>query len=157
MNLVLGPGSSVGSELAENPLVDLISFTGGGEAGRHIMKAASGNFKRFRWNLEEKSNIVFADADFDTAVDYALNAVFFHAGQVCSAGARLLVEKKIHDRFVEAIVERTKKINIGNGFSEGTEMGPVISAEHLESIEQYIQLGIRRSYTCRRWKTSECT
>jgi betaine-aldehyde dehydrogenase len=148
VNLVLGPGSTVGSELAENPLVDLISFTGGGEAGRHIMKAASGNFKKISMELGGKNpNIVFADADFDTAVDYALNAVFFHAGQVCSAGARLLVEKKIHDRFIEAIVERTKKINIGSGFDEGTEMGPVISAEHLESIEQYIQLGIQEGAT----------
>ncbi|WP_307440681.1 betaine-aldehyde dehydrogenase [Bacillus sp. V2I10] len=148
VNLVLGPGSTVGSELAENPLVDLISFTGGGEAGRHIMKAASGNFKKISMELGGKNpNIVFADADFDTAVDYALNAVFFHAGQVCSAGARLLVEKKIHDRFIEAIVERTKKINIGSGFDEETEMGPVISAEHLESIEQYIQLGIQEGAT----------
>lgn len=148
VNLVLGPGSTVGSELAENPLVDLISFTGGGEAGRHIMKAASGNFKKISMELGGKNpNIVFADADFDTAVDYALNAVFFHAGQVCSAGARLLVEKKIHDRFVEAIVERTRKINIGSGFKEATEMGPVISAEHLESIEQYIQLGIQEGAT----------
>lgn len=148
INLVLGPGSSVGSELAENPLVDLISFTGGAEVGRQIMKAASGNFKKISMELGGKNpNIVFADADFDTAVDYALNAVFFHAGQVCSAGARLLVEKSIHDRFIEAIVERTKKINIGSGFDEGTEMGPVISAEHLESIEQYIQLGIQEGAT----------
>jgi betaine-aldehyde dehydrogenase len=148
VNLVLGPGSTVGSELAENSQVDLISFTGGAEAGRHIMKAASGNFKKISMELGGKNpNVVFADADFDTAVDYALNAVFFHAGQVCSAGARLIVEKSIHDRFVDAVVERTKQINIGNGFNEDTQMGPVISAEHLATIEDYIQAGLQEGAT----------
>ncbi|WP_223596432.1 betaine-aldehyde dehydrogenase [Neobacillus bataviensis] len=148
VNLVLGPGSSVGSELAENPLVDLISFTGGTNVGRHIMKAASGNFKKISMELGGKNpNIVFADADFDTAVDYALNAVFFHAGQVCSAGARLILEKSIHDRFVEAVVERAKHIKIGSGFEEDTQMGPVISAEHLANIEDYIQAGLKEGAT----------
>ncbi|WP_051029634.1 betaine-aldehyde dehydrogenase [Brevibacillus massiliensis] len=142
-NLVLGPGSTVGAELAENDQVDLISFTGGGEAGRAIMKAAANNFKRISMELGGKNpNIVFADAEFETAVDYALNAVFFHAGQVCSAGARLLVEASIHDRFVEAVVERAKQIRIGNGFAEETQMGPLISAEHLASVEAYIRQGL---------------
>ncbi|RJS50294.1 betaine-aldehyde dehydrogenase [Bacillus sp. PK3_68] len=148
INLVLGPGSSVGAELAESPLVDLISFTGGGDAGRSIMQAASSNFKKISMELGGKNpNIVFADANFDTAVDYALNAVFFHAGQVCSAGARLIVQRDIHDRFVEAVVERTKQIKIGSGFDGDTEMGPVISAEHLKTIENYIQAGIKEGAT----------
>jgi betaine-aldehyde dehydrogenase len=147
-NLVLGPGSTVGAELAENHDVDLISFTGGGEAGRQIMKAAAGNFKKISMELGGKNpNIVFADADFETAVDYALNAVFFHAGQVCSAGARLLVEASIHDRFVEAVVEKAKHIRLGNGFDKDTQMGPVISAEHLETIEKYIQMGLEEGAT----------
>ncbi|GIM46555.1 betaine aldehyde dehydrogenase [Collibacillus ludicampi] len=144
VNVVLGPGSTVGQEIAENHDVDLISFTGGGVAGRQIMQAAAGNFKKISLELGGKNpNIVFADADFDTAVDYALNAVFFHAGQVCSAGARLLVQSSIHDRFVEAVVEQAKHIRLGNGFDEKTQMGPVISAEHLASIEKYIQTGIQ--------------
>ncbi|GAB7388162.1 betaine-aldehyde dehydrogenase [Bacillaceae bacterium] len=148
VNVVLGPGSTVGQEIAENDDVDLISFTGGGVAGRQIMQAAAGNFKKISLELGGNNpNIVFADADFATAVDYALNAVFFHAGQVCSAGARLLVEAPIHDRFVEAVVERAKKIRLGNGFDERTEMGPVISAEHLASIERYIQMGIEEGAT----------
>jgi betaine-aldehyde dehydrogenase len=107
------------------------------------MKAAANNFKRISMELGGKNpNIVFADADFETAVDYALNAVFFHAGQVCSAGARLLVEASIHDRFVEAVVERAKQIRIGNGFAEETQMGPLISAEHLASVEAYIRQGL---------------
>jgi betaine-aldehyde dehydrogenase len=148
VNLVLGPGSQVGAELAENHMIDLVSFTGGGDAGRTIMQAASGNFKKISMELGGKNpNIVFADADFETAVDYALNAVFFHAGQVCSAGARLIVEKTIHDKFVEEVIERTKHIKLGNGFDEDTQMGPVISAEHLESVETYIQLGIQEGGT----------
>lgn len=144
VNVVLGPGSSVGSELAENPGVDLISFTGGGVAGRQIMQAAATNFKKISLELGGKNpNVVFADADFDTAVDYALNAVFFHAGQVCSAGARLLVEESIHDRFVAAMVEQAKKIRLGSGFDERTQMGPVISAEQLAGIEKYIQIGLQ--------------
>ncbi|MCG0041148.1 aldehyde dehydrogenase family protein, partial [Escherichia coli] len=81
-----------GQEMAESHLVDLVSFTGGGVSGCKVMQAAAGNLKKIALELGGKNpNIVFADADFDTAVDYALNAVFFHAGQVCSAGARLLV------------------------------------------------------------------
>ena len=148
VNVVLGPGSTVGQEIAENPDVDLISFTGGNVAGRSIMKAAANNFKKISLELGGKNpNIVFADADFDTAVDYALNAVFFHAGQVCSAGARLLVESSIHDQFVEAVVERAKNIRLGNGLDEHTQMGPVISAEHLANIERYIQMGIDEGAT----------
>lgn len=142
INLVLGSGNSVGGELARNPDVDLISFTGGSEAGRSIMQAASGNFKKISMELGGKNpNIVFADADFETAVDQALNAVFFHAGQVCSAGARLLVEDSIHDKFVDALVERAKRIKLGNGFDESTQSGPLTTAEHRNSIERYVEIG----------------
>lgn len=142
VNLVLGPGSTVGNELAEHQDVDLISFTGGGITGRKIMQAASRNFKKVAFELGGKNpNIVFADADFDAAVDYALNAVFFHAGQVCSAGSRLLVDDAIHDAFVEAVVERAQQITLGNGFDENTESGPLISAEHREKVENYVQIG----------------
>lgn len=143
VNVVLGPGTTVGAELAENHDVDLISFTGGGVTGRKIMQAAAGNFKKIALELGGKNpNIVFADADFTTAVDYALNAVFFHAGQVCSAGSRLLVEASVHDSFVEAVVEKAKTIRMGSGFDEETRMGPVISAQHLAKIERYIKIGV---------------
>ncbi|EIT84350.1 betaine aldehyde dehydrogenase [Fictibacillus macauensis ZFHKF-1] len=144
VNLVLGKGSEVGHELAIHRDVDLISFTGGLETGRSIMQAASTNFKKIALELGGKNpNIVFADSDFDTAVDQALNAVYFHAGQVCSAGARLLVEDSIHDDFVEALVERVKRIKLGNGFDEGTESGPLISAEHREKVENYVAIGVK--------------
>lgn len=143
-NLVLGSGSKTGQLLAESHSVDLISFTGGMETGRKIMTAATGNFKKVALELGGKNpNIVFDDADFDTAVDQALNAVFFHAGQVCSAGARLLVQDSLHDKFVEALVERTKQIKLGNGFDESTQSGPLISKEHREKVENYVQIGVQ--------------
>ncbi|RNA67091.1 betaine-aldehyde dehydrogenase [Alteribacter keqinensis] len=141
-NLVLGAGSTVGAEMSESHLVDLVSFTGGIETGKKIMQAASGNVKKIALELGGKNpNIVFADADFETAVDQALNAVYFHAGQVCSAGSRLLVEESIHDKFVEALVERAKRIRLGNGFDDATESGPLISAEHRDKVESYIKIG----------------
>lgn len=145
VNLVLGTGATVGNELAKNIDVDLISFTGGGVTGRKIMQNASANFKRIAFELGGKNpNIVFADANFETAVDYVLNAVFFHAGQVCSAGSRLLVEDSIHDQLVEAVVERAKQIKLGNGFDEATKSGPLISEEHRTKVEKYVQIGIEK-------------
>lgn len=141
-NLVLGSGASVGAELSVNEDVDLISFTGGIETGKTIMQAASHNVKKIALELGGKNpNIVFSDADFETAVDQALNAVFFHAGQVCSAGSRLLIEESIHDEFVEALIERTKQIKLGNGFDENTQSGPMISAEHRAKVENYVEIG----------------
>ena len=143
-NLVLGAGAEVGAELAENTDVDLISFTGGIETGKTIMQAASTNVKKVALELGGKNpNIVFADADFDVAVDQALNAVFFHAGQVCSAGSRLLVEESIHDEFVDALVKRTKQIKLGNGFDDSTQSGPLISAEHRAKVEGYVEVGLQ--------------
>nr|WP_035508771.1 betaine-aldehyde dehydrogenase [Halobacillus karajensis] len=143
-NLVLGSGPKTGQLLAESHSVDLISFTGGIETGRKIMTAASGNFKKIALELGGKNpNVVFDDADFDTAVDQALNGIFFHAGQVCSAGARLLVQESIHDEFIEALVERTKQINLGNGFNDSTQSGPLISKEHRDKVENYVQVGLQ--------------
>lgn len=142
VNLVLGAGATVGQELAENHDVDLISFTGGIDTGKKIMRSASGNVKKIALELGGKNpNLVFADADFETAVDQALNAAYFHAGQVCSAGARLLVEDSLHDDFVQALVERVQKIKLGNGFDEDTQSGPLISEEHRAKVEQYVAIG----------------
>ncbi len=141
VNLVLGPGASVGAELSENEEVDLISFTGGIVTGKKIMQAASGNVKKIALELGGKNpNIIFADADLDVALDYVLNGVFFHAGQICSAGARVLLEDSIHDSFVERLLERIKKIKAGNGFDEGTQMGPLISQVHREKVERYVKI-----------------
>ncbi|UOQ95711.1 betaine-aldehyde dehydrogenase [Halobacillus shinanisalinarum] len=142
VNLILGAGATVGNELAENEDVDLISFTGGIETGKKIMQTASGNVKKIALELGGKNpNVVFADADFETAVDQALNAVFFHAGQVCSAGARLIIEDSVHDRFVEELKKRAKRIKLGDGFKEDTQSGPLISADHRGKVESYVEIG----------------
>lgn len=142
VNLVLGPGATVGAELAESPDVDLISFTGGIETGKTIMRAAAGNVKKVALELGGKNpNIVFDDADFETALDYLLNGVFFHAGQICSAGARVMLQDGIHDRMVEALRERMSRIRLGDGMVQGTQMGPLISAAHRDKVEGYIRIG----------------
>lgn len=142
VNLVLGPGNSVGVELSSNDDVDLVSFTGGLETGKKIMQSASSNVKKLALELGGKNpNVVFADADFETAVDQAMNAVFFHAGQVCSAGTRLIVQESIHDQFVDALVDRVKNIQLGNGFDKSTQMGPLISEEHLNKVIDYVEKG----------------
>lgn len=141
-NLVLGPGHTVGAELSSNNDVDLISFTGGIETGKCIMQAASTNMKNIAFELGGKNpNIVFADADVDTAVDQAMNAVFFHAGQVCSAGTRLIVEDSIHDDFVDKLIDLVKSIKLGSGFEATTQMGPLISEEHLNKVITYVEKG----------------
>ncbi|WP_034642028.1 betaine-aldehyde dehydrogenase [Desulfovibrio inopinatus] len=141
VNLVLGPGPTVGAELAESHLVDLISFTGGAATGKKIIAAAAGNVKKIALELGGKNpHIIFDDADFDVAVDHALNGVFFHAGQICSAGTRLIVHEAIHDRFVDALAKRMANITLGNAFNDATRMGPLISATHLEKVESYIDI-----------------
>jgi betaine-aldehyde dehydrogenase len=141
-NLLLGPGERIGAALAESREVDLVSFTGGGVAGRSIMRAAAGNVKKVALELGGKSpNIVFADADFETVVDYALTAAFLHSGQVCSAGCRAIVEDSIYDAFVSEVARRTELIRLGSGLAEQTEAGPLISAEHLAKVEGYVRIG----------------
>lgn len=143
VNILVGAGSKVGQYLAESHLVDMVALTGGTDTGREIMKAAAGNIKKIALELGGKSpNIVFADADFETAVDYALYGIFVNSGQVCSAGSRLLVEESIHDRFVARLVERAKQIRVGDGFDPETEMGPLVSVQHLETVQGYIQTGL---------------
>jgi betaine-aldehyde dehydrogenase len=141
--LVTG-GAVAGAELAGSRIVDLVSFTGGALAGQSIMKAAAtSNFKRIALELGGKNpNIVFADADLDVAVDYALNAAFFHAGQVCSAGSRLMVEDAIYDEFVSRLAQRLPRIAIGSGLEAGTQMGPVQSAQQREKILAMVERGI---------------
>jgi len=148
VNIVLGAGPIVGHALAASHLVDKIAFTGGTKTGRAIMQAAVGNLKKISLELGGKSpNIIFADADFDTAVDYALYGIFANAGQVCSAGSRLLVEESIAKKFVGAVVDRAKKIRVGDGFDPQTEMGPIISRAHEEKIESYIKTGLAEGAT----------
>ena len=143
VNLVLGPGSRVGQALADSPDVDLISLTGGIEAGRGLVRGAAVNMKKVAMELGGKSpNIIFADADFETVVDNALTAAFVHSGQVCSAGCRAIVEAPIYDRFVAEIGRRAEAIRLGPGTDERTETGALITAEHRAKVEGYVASAI---------------
>ncbi|MED1795357.1 aldehyde dehydrogenase family protein [Brevibacillus nitrificans] len=148
INLVLGAGECVGAELAESPLVDKVAFTGGTDTGIKIMKAAADTIKKVGLELGGKSpNIVFADADFETAVDYALFAIFSNQGEVCSAGSRLLLEESLYDRFVPELVARAKQIKVGPGADEESEMGPLITAEHMGRVLWFIEEGKKEGAT----------
>jgi betaine-aldehyde dehydrogenase len=139
VNLVLGPGDRVGQALADSPDVDLISLTGGHEAGRALLHGAARNFKKVALEMGGKSpNIVFDDADFETAVDNALTAAFTHSGQVCSAGTRAIVQDTIVERFVEEIGRRAELIRLGPGLDDATEAGALISAAHRAKVEAYV-------------------
>ncbi|MFF3687110.1 aldehyde dehydrogenase family protein [Streptomyces sp. NPDC002187] len=142
-NLVLGAGPAVGGPLTEDPRVDLVSFTGGLVTGRRIMAAAAPTVKKVALELGGKNpNVVFADADFEAAVDHALMAVFLHSGQVCSAGARLLVEHSLHDRFVDELVRRARAIRVGGPFDPEARTGPLISAAHRDKVAAYVAAGL---------------
>ncbi|WP_134699531.1 aldehyde dehydrogenase family protein [Ammoniphilus sp. YIM 78166] len=147
-NLVLGAGPTVGQTIAASHEVDKIAFTGGTVTGRKIMEAATGNLKKISLELGGKSpNIVFDDVDLETAVDWALFAIFANQGQVCSAGSRLLLQESIHDRFVELLVDRAQKIEVGPGNEPNSEMGPLISEAHMNKVLKYIQIGLAEGAT----------
>ncbi|MEU9133565.1 aldehyde dehydrogenase family protein [Kitasatospora sp. NPDC048540] len=137
-NLVLG-GGEVGAAIARHPEVDLVSFTGGLATGRSVMRAAADTVKRVALELGGKNpNIVFADADLDAAVDFALTAAFLHSGQVCSAGSRLLLHRGLHADFTAELARRADLVRLGGGLDKGTETGPLISAEHRRKVERLV-------------------
>jgi betaine-aldehyde dehydrogenase len=141
VNLVLGPGNRVGTTFARHPFVDLVSFTGGTEAGRSLLQEAAPLVKRVALELGGKSpNIVFADADVEAALDNAVVGAFIHSGQSCSAGCRVIVEASLHDRFVEELGRRADAIRVGHGMDEATETGALISEEHRAKVERHIRV-----------------
>jgi len=142
-NLLLGPGDPAGSTLASSDRVDKVAFTGGGVTGRKIMVAATGNLKKVTLELGGKSpNIVFADADFEAALEFAMFGIFAGQGEVCSAGSRLLLERKIAGKFLPRLAVACGKIVVGDGSAEDTEMGPLISKAHMEKVLGYIKTGL---------------
>ena len=144
VQLLTAGGAAVGPTLTEHPDVDLVSFTGGLETGRRIISSCAGTVKRCTVELGGKNpNIVFADCDLEWAIDTVVTAVFLHSGQVCSSGARLIVEESIADKLVAGVVERAKRIHMGNGMDPASETGPLVSAAHLSKVEAYVQLGVR--------------
>ncbi len=142
VQLVYGEGATIGQHLAASMLVDKIAFTGGGVTGRKIMTAAASNFKKVTLELGGKSpNIVFADADQNLALEYAMFGIFAGQGEVCSAGSRLLLERSLVDSFLPRLAAACEKIVVGPGLDAGTEMGPLISRAHQKKVLDYIQAG----------------
>jgi betaine-aldehyde dehydrogenase len=143
VNLVQGSGAALGSALTDTPDVDFISFTGGLATGRTITKVAAEHVTKVAVELGGKNpHIVFADADWETAVDHVLTGVFLHSGQVCSAGTRLIVEEQIADDFVAELAARAEKIRIGDGMNPASETGPLVSEQHRAKVEAHVQQGI---------------
>jgi aldehyde dehydrogenase (NAD+) len=141
-NVVTGKGSVVGDALVQHPDVNKVTFTGSPGVGRGILQGAASNFKRVTLELGGKSaNIIFADANLDRAARNAASGIFFNAGQVCSAGSRVLVERSAYDEVVDRLVARAKTIKVGSPDAPDTTMGPVVSASQLKTVLKYIDIG----------------
>jgi betaine-aldehyde dehydrogenase len=147
VNFVIGPGGTVGAELVKHPDVDMVAFTGDTSTGKDIMRMAADTLKKVSLELGGKSpNIVFADADFDRAIRGAITgASLFHAGQVCVAGTRVLVQENIHDNFMKRVNEMASKMRVGPGMQKGVEVGPVINESQLNRVMDYVETGKREA------------
>src|ERR1700726_3647662 len=142
VNIVNGFGETCGAALVAHPSVDKIAFTGSATVGKVIVKSAADTLKRVTLELGGKSpNIFFDGADWEAAVDGALFGIFINQGEVCSAGSRILVEKKIYPKFVEAMTEKAKRIKLGAPLERETKMGPLVSKEQYDRVSSYLELG----------------
>ncbi len=142
VNVVTGFGETAGAPLVAHRDVDKIAFTGSVEVGKTIMRSAADTLKKVSLELGGKSpNIFFADADFEAAVDGALFGVFINQGEVCSAGSRVLVERPIYKKMLDAMVEKAKRIKLGSGLDRESKMGPVVSREQMERVLRYQEIG----------------
>jgi len=148
VNVVNGFGETAGAALVAHPRVDKIAFTGSAAVGKLIVKSAADSLKRVTLELGGKSpNVFFADADWEAAVDGALFGVFINQGEVCSAGSRILVERKIYSKFVEAMTEKAKRIKLGPPLERETKMGPLVSKEQYDRVSSYLDLGKKEAKT----------
>jgi betaine-aldehyde dehydrogenase len=142
VNIVTGFGESAGAPLVQHPDVNKIAFTGSAAVGKQIVKMAADTVKRVTLELGGKSpNIFFADADFEAAIDGALFGVFINQGEVCSAGSRILVERPIYKKFVEAMAAKAKAIKLGPPLQRDTKMGPLVSQEQYDRVRSYLEIG----------------
>jgi len=149
VSVVTGFGETAGAPLATHPLVNKVAFTGSVEVGKKIARAAADSLKRVTLELGGKSpNIFFADADFEAAIDGALFGVFINQGEVCSAGSRILVERKIYSKFVEAMSAKAKTIRLGPPLERETKMGPLVSREQYDRVTSYLELGKHEAKLC---------
>ncbi len=149
LNIVTGLGEEAGAALSQHPQVDKIAFTGSTEVGKKVMHEASHGLKRVTLELGGKSaNIILDDADLTLAVDGALYAAFFHSGQCCTAGTRLLLQEGIYDAFLNRFLERAKQIQLGDPAARETDMGPLVSKKQQERVLRYIELAKKEGARC---------
>ncbi len=142
VNVITGFGETCGAPLVQHPDVNKIAFTGSSAVGKIIVKQAADTIKRVTLELGGKSpNIFFADADFEAAIDGALFGVFINQGEVCSAGSRVLVQKSIYKKFVEAMTEKAKKVTLGAPLNRDTKMGPLVSKDQYDRVREYQEIG----------------
>lgn len=142
INIVTGPGSTVGAVLASHLDVDKLAFTGSTATGQKLIQASAGNIKRLALELGGKSaHIICADADLDAAMPAAAMAIFGNSGQSCGAGSRLFVERKIYDDFIERVADFGRKLIVGDSSDPATQMGPLVSQVQLDRVTSYIKAG----------------
>jgi len=142
LNVVTGFGETAGAPLVSSPKVDKVGFTGSKEIGKLIMRNGADTLKRVTLELGGKSpNIVFADADFDAAIEGSCNGIFWNQGEICSAGSRVLVQREIYDDALNAMVEHARRVKLGAPGADDTTMGPLVSKEQAERVERYIEIG----------------
>ncbi|TBU92047.1 aldehyde dehydrogenase [Phytopseudomonas dryadis] len=143
VNVVTGYGPTAGAALSSHPLVRKIAFTGGAATARHVVRASAENFAKLSLELGGKSpNIIFADADLDSAINGVVAGIYAASGQSCVAGSRLLVQDSIYDVFVERLIERARRIRIGNPQDDASEMGPMATAQQLAVVERLVATAV---------------
>jgi phenylacetaldehyde dehydrogenase len=144
VNIVTGFGETAGAALAAHPDVDKIAFTGSTEVGKIIVRAATGNLKKVSLELGGKSpNVVFADADLETAIPGSAQAIFYNQGECCTAGSRLFVHKSIFDKVIDGVAQETKKFRVGPGMDSSSNQGPLVSQEQLDRVCGYLDAGAK--------------
>jgi len=142
VNIISGPGGIIGETLTTHPDVDKVAFTGSTEVGREIMAKAAGTLKKVTLECGGKgANIILKDADLDIAIDGSIWASFYHQGQVCESGTRLMLEAQGHDSFVEKMLEKLNAMKMGDPLDPSTQLGPVVSQGQMESVLKYIEVG----------------
>ena len=142
LNVLTGFGETCGAPLVAHPNVDKVGFTGSKDVGKIIMRSGADTLKRVTLELGGKSpNIVFADAEFDAAIQGSANGIFWNQGEICSAGSRVFVERAIYDDALNALVGHAQAVTLGDGKDEATTMGPLVSKEQQERVLSYIEIG----------------
>jgi phenylacetaldehyde dehydrogenase len=143
VNVVTGFGETAGAALAAHPGVDKVAFTGSGEVGRLVVQGALGNLKKVSLELGGKSpNIILPDADLEQAIAGSSLAIFYNAGEACSAGSRLFAHRKVYDDVVQGIADQAQRIKVGPGIDPESEMGPLVSSRHLDRVLGYLEKGV---------------